>query len=156
MSPTSFFFGPFPKLLLRDHEKNMPRFLSAPSSLLSSVSDLPDLCFLASCWLGNKTVLTCRTGSVLFFFLLPPTVTLIQSKKQRRHLFGSGEGGAVGAGTVLRGRRTAGDLVGVRQRPSVHLGAHALLVKGGLEEARITVELHQVEDLWMQTEGESS
>lgn len=54
MSPISFFFGPFPKLLLRDHEKNMPRFLSALSSRLSSLSDLPDLCFLASCWLKNK------------------------------------------------------------------------------------------------------
>lgn len=54
MSPISFFFGPFPKLLLRDHEKKIPRFLSALSSLPSSVSDLPDLCFLASCGTEDK------------------------------------------------------------------------------------------------------
>lgn len=53
MSPMSFFFGPFPKLLLRDHEKK-PRFLSALSSLPSSFSDLPERCFLTSCGLGNK------------------------------------------------------------------------------------------------------
>lgn len=55
MSPMSFFFGPFPKLRLRDHEKKMPRFLSALSSLPSSFSDRPDLCFLASCQLQNKS-----------------------------------------------------------------------------------------------------
>lgn len=48
ISPISFFFGPFPKLLLRDHEKKMPRFLSAPSSLPSSFSAPPELCFLVS------------------------------------------------------------------------------------------------------------
>lgn len=55
MSPMSFFFGPFPKLRLRDHEKKMPRFLSALSSLPSSFSDRPDLCFLASCQTQNKS-----------------------------------------------------------------------------------------------------
>lgn len=53
MSPMSFFFGPFPKLLLRDQEKK-PRFLSALSSLPSSFSDLPERCFLTSCGLGGK------------------------------------------------------------------------------------------------------
>lgn len=58
ISPMSFFFGPFPKLLLRDHEKKIPRFLSALSSRASSFKDLPDLCFLASCWLKPNKALT--------------------------------------------------------------------------------------------------
>lgn len=58
ISPISFFFGPFPKLLLRDHEKKIPLFLSALSSRVSSFSDLPDLCFLASCQLKPNKALT--------------------------------------------------------------------------------------------------
>lgn len=42
---------------------------------------------------------------------------------------------------------TTGNLIRVRQRLSVHFSAHALLVKGGLEEPGIAVKLHQVEDL---------
>lgn len=76
-------------------------------------------------------------------------VMLLLKKCLRRwHLFGSGKGGAVRAGAVFRGRWTAGNLVGVRQRSAIHLSTHTLLVKGGLEESRVTVKLHQVEDLW--------
>ncbi len=130
MSPMSFFFGPFPKLLLRDQEKKMPRFLSALSSLLSSFSDLPDLCFLPSCWSDNKKQR---------FHLLSTTSyyrgkCFISSQKQQWHLFRSGKCRAIRAGAVFRGRRTAGNLVGVRQGSAIHLSAHALLVKGGLEE----------------------
>lgn len=88
MSPISFFFGPFPKLLLRDHEKKMPRFLSALSSLLSSFSDLPDLCFLISCWLQNKkntlhTHFTCFTGlkSTVNNVIFPRKALYVPSKK---------------------------------------------------------------------------
>lgn len=49
---------------------------------------------------------------------------------------------------MFRGRWTAWNLVGVRQRSAIHLSTHTLLVKGGLEESRVTVKLHQVEDLW--------
>ena len=42
---------------------------------------------------------------------------------------------------------TAGDVVGVRQGPPLHLCQHTLLVEQGLEEPRVAVELHQVEDL---------
>lgn len=144
MSPMSFFFGPLPKLLLRDQEKKMPRFLSALSSLLSSFSDLPDLCFLPSCWSDNKKQR---------FHLLSTTSyhrdkCFISSQKQQWHLFRSGKCRAVRAGAVFRGRRTAGNLVGVRQGSAIHLSAHAFLVKGGLEESWIAVKLHQVEDLW--------
>lgn len=58
ISPISFFFGPFPKLLLLQ-EKKIPLFLSALSSRVSSFSDLPDLCFLASCQLKPNKDLTC-------------------------------------------------------------------------------------------------
>lgn len=67
ISPMSFFFGPFPKLLLRDQEKKMPRFLSALSSRVSSFSDLPDFCFLASCWLKPNKDLTCCTQTKQLF-----------------------------------------------------------------------------------------
>lgn len=61
-SPMSFFFGPFPKLLLRDHEKKIPRFLSALSSArASSFGDFPGFCFLASCGLKPNKGLTHRT-----------------------------------------------------------------------------------------------
>lgn len=50
---------------------------------------------------------------------------------------------------MFGGRGTAGDLVRIRQGSAVHLGAHALLVEGGLEESRVAVKLHQVEDLWV-------
>lgn len=90
----SFFFGPFPKLLLRDQEKK-PRFLSALSSLLSSVSDLPDLCFLAS-WGSEKTqkldkVLKCSLEA----YMLQNTAGI------NAYLFWGGEGGTVRAGTVF-------------------------------------------------------
>lgn len=52
-SPISFFLGPFPKLLLRDHEKKL-RFLSALSSLVSSFGDLPERCFLTSWGVEDK------------------------------------------------------------------------------------------------------
>ena len=64
-----------------------------------------------------------------------------------RHLFGRGEGGAVGAGAVLGRGGAAGDLVGVWQRAALHLRQHTLLVQSGLEEAGVAVELHQVKDL---------
>lgn len=41
----------------------------------------------------------------------------------------------------------AGDVVRVRQGPPLHLGQHTLLVQQRLEEPRVAVELHQVEDL---------
>lgn len=63
------------------------------------------------------------------------------------HLFGSGEGGAVGAGAVFGGRGAARDLEGLRQRLTLHLSTQTLLVERGLEEPRVAVELHQVEDL---------
>lgn len=70
-----------------------------------------------------------------------------QKKVELWNLFRSGECGVVRAGAVFGGRRAAGDLVGVRQRPAVHLGPQALLVEPRLQEARVAVELHQVEDL---------
>ena len=158
MSPISFFFGPFPKLLLRDHEKKMPRFLSALSSRLSSFSDLPDLCFLASCWLKNKKQrlnLLCQTNEKCQQCLASMKSPFSAVKKQQWNLFRSGKCRAVRAGAVFWGRWTAGDLVGVRQGSAVHLSTHALLVKGGLEEAWVTVKLHQVEDLrtWRKKSG---
>lgn len=63
------------------------------------------------------------------------------------YLLGCGEVGAVRAsGAVFRGG-TAGDMVGVRQGPPLHLCQHTLLVEQGLEEPCVAVELHQVEDL---------
>lgn len=71
------------------------------------------------------------------------------------HLFRSGKCGAVRAGAVFRRRRTAGDLVGVWQGSAIYLSTNTLFVKGGLEESRVTVKLHQVEDLqaWRTKEG---
>jgi len=63
------------------------------------------------------------------------------------YLLGRGQVGAVGAGGAVLGGGAAGDVVGVGQRPPLHLGQHALLVQQRLEEPRVAVELHQVEDL---------
>lgn len=104
MSPISFFFGPFPKLLLRDHEKKMPRFLSALSSRLSSFSDLPDLCFLASCWLKNKKQrlnLLCQTNEKCQQCLASMKSPFSAVKKQQWNLFRSGKCRAVRAGAVF-------------------------------------------------------
>ena len=48
---------------------------------------------------------------------------------------------------MLGGGGAAGHLVGVGEGSSLHLGHHALLIERGFEEARVAVELHQVEDL---------
>lgn len=48
---------------------------------------------------------------------------------------------------MFGGRGAARDLEGLRQRLTFHLSTQTLLVEGGLEEARVAVELHQVEDL---------
>lgn len=50
---------------------------------------------------------------------------------------------------MFGGRRTAGDLVGVWQGSAIYLSTDTLLVKGGLEEPRVAVKFHQVEDLWL-------
>ncbi len=63
------------------------------------------------------------------------------------YLLGCGEVGAVGAGGAVFGSRAAGDVVGVRQGPPLHLCQHTLPVQQRLEEACVAVELHQVEDL---------
>lgn len=84
MSPISFFFGPFPKLLLRDQEKKIPRFLSALSSLLSSFSDFPDLCFLMSCEESEQQFLfqTVQTRMFITAFKMNP------QKESKQTLFG--------------------------------------------------------------------
>lgn len=63
------------------------------------------------------------------------------------YLLRGGEVGAVGACGAVFGGGAGGNLVGVRQRPSLHLSQHALLVQQRLEEAGVAVELHQVVDL---------
>ena len=63
------------------------------------------------------------------------------------YLLGCGQVGAVGAGGAVFGGGAAGDVVRVRQGPPLHLRQHALLVQQRLEEPRVAVELHQVEDL---------
>ena len=63
------------------------------------------------------------------------------------YLFGCGEVGAVGARGAVFGGGAAGNVVGVRQGPALHLGQHTLLEQQGLEEACVAVELHQVIDL---------
>lgn len=47
------------------------------------------------------------------------------------------------------GRGTAGDVVRVWKRTALHLSQHTLLIQEGLQEACITVKLHQVKDLQM-------
>lgn len=142
----SFFFGPFPKLLLRDQEKKIPRFLSAFSSRLSSFSDLPDRCFVASYWLQNKRYIKYKLLMMMHNDLLLK-IFFEQSRWNCWHLFRSGECGAVWAGAVLRGSGAAGDMVGVRQGLTIHFRTYALLVKGRLEESWVAIKLHQVEDL---------
>lgn len=63
------------------------------------------------------------------------------------YLLGSGEIGAVGASGAVFGVGAAGDVVRVRQWPTLHFCQHALLVQKRLEEPSVAVELHQVEDL---------
>lgn len=63
------------------------------------------------------------------------------------YLLGCGEVGAVRAGGAMFGGGAAGDVVRVRQRSTLHLSQHALLVQQRLEEACVAVKLHQVEDL---------
>lgn len=63
------------------------------------------------------------------------------------YLLGCGEVGAVGAGGAVFGGGAAGDVIRVRQGPALHLRQHALLVQQRLEEPRVAVELHKVEDL---------
>lgn len=66
------------------------------------------------------------------------------------HLLGGGDVGAVGARGAVFGGGAGGNLVGVRQGPSLHLSQHALLVQQRLEEAGVAVKLHQVVDLRVQ------
>lgn len=63
-----------------------------------------------------------------------------------RHLFWRGHVGVVRADAVLGGR-AAGHLLGVGEGAALHLRQDALLVQRGLQEARVAVELHQVENL---------
>lgn len=63
------------------------------------------------------------------------------------YLFGCGEVGAVGARGAVFGGGAAGNVVGVRQGPALHLSQHTLLEQQGLEEACVAVEFHQVIDL---------
>ncbi len=63
------------------------------------------------------------------------------------YLLGCGEVRAVRAGGAVFGSRAAGDVVGVRQRPPLHLCQHTLPVQQRLQESCVAVELHQVEDL---------
>lgn len=55
---------------------------------------------------------------------------------------------------MFGGRWAAGDLVGVRQWSTIHLSPQALLVEPRLEEARVAVKLHQVEDLVQERAGQ--
>lgn len=69
------------------------------------------------------------------------------------YLLGGGEVRAVRARGAVFGGGAGGNLVGVRQGPSLHLSQHALLVQQRLEEAGVAVELHQVVDLRVQDGG---
>lgn len=65
----------------------------------------------------------------------------------RLYLLGGGEVGAVRARGAVFGGGAGRNLVGIRQRPTLHLSQHALLVQQRLEEAGVAVKLHQVVDL---------
>lgn len=54
---------------------------------------------------------------------------------------------------MFGGRWAAGDLVGIRQGSTIYLSPQALLVEPRLEEARVAVEFHQVEDLERESQG---
>lgn len=62
------------------------------------------------------------------------------------YLFRCGEVGAVRASAMF-GRGAAGDLVGVWKRTPLNFCKHTFLIQVGLEEACVTVKLHQVKDL---------
>lgn len=47
----------------------------------------------------------------------------------------------------MLGGGAAWDVIRIRQRPPLHLCEHALLVQQRLQETRVAVKLHQVEDL---------
>lgn len=48
----------------------------------------------------------------------------------------------------MLGGRAAGHLLWVGQGAALHLRQDALLVQLGLQEARVAVKLHQIENLW--------
>lgn len=140
MSPMSFFFGPFPKLLLRPHGKNMPRFFSAFSSLLSSFSDFPDFCFLASCRSDNREMKwTLKCNKLLMQWM--------EWWCWLGYLFWGRDRWAVRACAVFGRRRAAGNLVRIWKWLTVRLSLQTLQVQRGLEEPGVAVELHKVEDL---------